>query len=157
MCSRRNSEPTSLNTIVCLPSRSIGLLLFLIIRISTRQNRHRDLMLSLRSTTCSYWVLVLGRWSPAFFFIRFKVAVSRYSVIFCAFFARVKNGYCSRKCCGDQLGQPREQLHRPNWVEQMSFSSSNCCFPRPQGLWPPLFFPTQNGCQKSQIIVTLPL
>ena len=23
-------------------------------------------------------------------------------------------------------------------------------------LWPPLFFPTQNGCQKSLIIVTLP-
>ena len=30
-----------------------------------------------------------------------------------------------------QLGQPREQLHRPSWVAQMSFSSRKCCFPRP--------------------------
>ena len=30
----------------------------------------------------------------------FKGAVSRYSVIFCAFFARAKNGGCSRKCHG---------------------------------------------------------
>ena len=43
---------------------------------------------------------------------RFKGAMSRYSVIFCAFFARAKNGGCSRKCCGHQiwswkLGRPR--------------------------------------------------
>ena len=30
-----------------------------------------------------------------------------------------------------QLGQPREQLHWPSWVEKMSFSSSNRRFPRP--------------------------
>ena len=48
-----------------------------------------------------------------------------------ALFARAKYGYCSRKCHGNQLGQPRDQLHRPNWVEQMLFSSSNCRFPRP--------------------------
>ena len=30
-----------------------------------------------------------------------------------------------------QLGQPREQLHHRSWVEKMSFSSSNCRFPRP--------------------------
>ena len=41
--------------------------------------------------------------------------------------------------------------------------SSESCFPRENvvfrglPLWPPLFFPTQNGCQKSQIILTLPL
>ena len=41
--------------------------------------------------------------------------------------------------------------------------SSKCHFPRSivvfRGLplWPPLFFPTQNGCQKSPITVTLPL
>ena len=34
--------------------------------------------------------------------LRFKGAVSRYSVIFCAFFARAKNGGCSRKCRGHQ-------------------------------------------------------
>ena len=33
----------------------------------------------------------------------FKGAVSRYSVIFCAFFARPKNGGCSRKCRGHHL------------------------------------------------------
>ena len=36
--------------------------------------------------------------------------MSRYSVIFCAFFARAKNGGCSRKCRGHQtwkLGRPR--------------------------------------------------
>ena len=39
----------------------------------------------------------------------FKGAVSRYSVIFCAFFARAKNGGCSRKCRGHhwKLGRPR--------------------------------------------------
>ena len=63
------------------------------------------------------------------FFI--KGAVLRYSVIFCTFFARAKNGCCSRECHGYQLGQPREQLHRPSRVKQMSFSSSNCRFPRP--------------------------
>ena len=39
-----------------------------------------------------------------------KGAVSRYSVIFCAFFARAKNGGCSRKCRGHRiwkLGRPR--------------------------------------------------
>ena len=39
-----------------------------------------------------------------------KGAVSRYSVIFCAFFARAKNGGCSRKCRAHQtwkLGRPR--------------------------------------------------
>ena len=39
-----------------------------------------------------------------------KGAVSRYSVIFCAFFTRAKNGGCSRKCRGHQtwkLGRPR--------------------------------------------------
>ena len=39
-----------------------------------------------------------------------KGAVSRYSVIFCAFFARAKNGGCSRKCRGHQtwkLDRPR--------------------------------------------------
>ena len=30
-----------------------------------------------------------------------------------------------------QLGQPRAQLHPPSCVEKMSFSSSNCRFPRP--------------------------
>ena len=32
-----------------------------------------------------------------------KGGVSRYSVIFCAFFARAKNGGCSRKCRGHQI------------------------------------------------------
>ena len=54
----------------------------------------------------------------------FKGAVSRYSVIFCTLFARAKYGHCSRKCHGYQLGQPREQLHRPSWVEQLSFSAA---------------------------------
>ena len=41
--------------------------------------------------------------------------------------------------------------------------SRKCRFPRAivifcgLALWLPLFFPTQNGCQKSPIIVTLPL
>ena len=41
--------------------------------------------------------------------------------------------------------------------------SRKCRFPRAiivfcgLALWPPLFFPTQNGCQKSPIIVTLPV
>ena len=30
-----------------------------------------------------------------------------------------------------QLGQPREQLHRPSRVAQMSFSWRKCCFSRP--------------------------
>ena len=34
--------------------------------------------------------------------VTIKGAVSRYSVIFCAFFARAKNGGCSRKCRGHQ-------------------------------------------------------
>ena len=33
----------------------------------------------------------------------FKGGVSRYSVIFCASFARAKNGGCSRKCRGHQI------------------------------------------------------
>ena len=55
-----------------------------------------------------------------------------------------------------QLGQPREQLHHPSAVEKMSFSSCNCRFPRPCFV-DAIIFPTQNGCQKSPIIVTLPL
>ena len=77
---------------------------------------------------------------------KFKGAVSRFSGIFCPFFAQAKNGYCSRKCCGHQLGLPREQFHRPGWVEQTSFSSSNCRIPGhclvaaiifPHTKWPP--------------------
>ena len=80
----------------------------------------------------------------------FKGAVSRYSVIFALFLREQKNGYCSRKCRGYQLGRPLEQLHRPSWVEQLSVSAAG-----PGGRH--YFFPTQNGCQKSPIIVTLPL
>ena len=49
------------------------------------------------------------------------------------FFAQAKNGNWPCKCRGHQMmtAWPREQLHRPSWVEQMSFSSSKCHF-----LWP---------------------
>ena len=73
--------------------------------------------------------------------------MSRYSVIFCPFYERAKNGYCSCKCRRHQLGLPCEQFHRPGWVEQMSLSSSNCRFPRPCFV-AAIIFPTQNGCQK---------
>ena len=54
--------------------------------------------------------------------IGFKGAVSRYSVIFCAFFAQAKNGGCSRKCRGHQtskLGRPRglpAWPRHPRWL-----------------------------------------
>ena len=54
----------------------------------------------------------------------FKGAVSRYSVIFALFLREQKNGCCSRKCRGHQLCQPCEQLDRPSWVEQLSFSAA---------------------------------
>ena len=63
-----------------------------------------------------------------------KGAVSRYSVIFCAFFAWGKMATAHASVADIrswQLGQPREQLHHPSWVAQMSFSSRKCCFPRP--------------------------
>ena len=63
----------------------------------------------------------------------FKGAVSRYSVIF---FARGKMAIAHASVGAirpGQLGQPRKQLHRPSWVEKMSFSSSTCRdhFPQP--------------------------
>ena len=67
--------------------------------------------------------------------------------IFCTFFARAKNGCCSRKCRGYQLGQPRKQLHRPSRVEHMSFSSSNCHFPRPS-LVAAIIFPNTKWLPK---------
>ena len=89
----------------------------------------------------------------------FKGAVSRYSVIFLHFFVRGKRATAHASVADTrpwQLGQPREQLHRPSWVEKMSFPRAIVVF-RGLALWPTLFFPTQNGCQKSAIIVTLPL
>ena len=75
----------------------------------------------------------LGRFSHEAAHI-FKGAVSRYSVIFCAFLHEDKMATAHASVADIrpwQLGQPREQLHHPSWVEKMSFSSSNCCFPRP--------------------------
>ena len=50
------------------------------------------------------------------------------------FFARVKNGDCSRKCRGHQTISARSAVRTaspPSWVEKMSFSSRKCRFPRP--------------------------
>ena len=78
----------------------------------------------------------------------FKGAVSRYSVIFCAFFARAKIGDCSRKCRGHQTMTARSAARTASPASRENvFFSSNCRFSRPC-LTPPLFFPTQNGCQK---------
>ena len=66
-----------------------------------------------------------------------KGAVSRYSVIFCAFFCARKNGDCSRKCRGHQTMTARSaartaspaKLSRENvvFLEQVSFSASLPC------------------------------
>ena len=64
--------------------------------------------------------------------------MSRYSVIFCAFFARAKIGDCSRKCRGHQTMTARwaarttespPQLSRANVIvlEQLSFSAALPC------------------------------
>ena len=60
--------------------------------------------------------------------------MSRYSVIFCAFFARVKNGNCSRKCRGHQIMTARSaarttsppKLSRANvvFLQKMLFSAA---------------------------------
>ena len=66
--------------------------------------------------------------------LNFKGAVSRYSVIFYASLREWKMA-TARASVADirswLLGQPREQLHRPTWVAQMSFSSRKFRFPRP--------------------------
>ena len=61
-----------------------------------------------------------------------KGAVSRYSVIFCASsFLREEKMATAHASVADirpwQLGQPREQLHYPSWVEKMSFSAALPC------------------------------
>ena len=61
----------------------------------------------------------------------FKGAVSRYPVIFCAFFAWGKNGDCLRKCRGHQTMTAWWAARTASLPEKMSFSSSNCRFPRP--------------------------
>ena len=80
-----------------------------------------------------------------------KGAVSRYSLIFCAFLRKQKMAP-ARASVADirpwQLGLPHKQLHRP------PAESSKCRFPRAivvfrgLALWPPLFFLPENGCQK---------
>ena len=64
-------------------------------------------------------------------------AVSRYSVIFLAFFARVKNGDCSRKCRGHQTMTARSAARRASppkssrasvvFLERISFSAAFPC------------------------------
>ena len=71
------------------------------------------------------------------FFLSIKGAVSQYSVIFCAFFARGKNGDCSRKCRGHQTMTARSamrtasplELSRENvvFLEQLSFYAALPC------------------------------
>ena len=47
-------------------------------------------------------------------------------------------------------------LAMQNGADQASITRAFVVF-RGLALWPPLLFPTQNGCQESPIIVTLPL
>ena len=89
----------------------------------------------------------------------FKGAVSRYSVIFLRFFARGKMATAHASVADIrpwQLGQPREQLHPQAESRKSRFPRAIVVF-HGLALWPPLFFPTQNGCQKTLIIMTLPL
>ena len=88
--------------------------------------------------------------------VKVKGAVSRYSVIFCAFFVQAKNGDCSRKCRGYQTVSRANSFTAPAESKKCRFPRAIVFF-RGLTLWPPLFFPTQNGCQKSPILVTLPL
>ena len=69
--------------------------------------------------------------------IEFKGAVSRYSVIFCAFFARANNGDCSRKCRGHRTMTARSAART---TSPPKLSRANIVF-RGLALWPPLFFP----------------
>ena len=99
------------------------------------------------SLPCDSWLLLTSRHSHPF-----KGTVSRYSVIFVLFFARAKNG-TARASVADirpwQLGQLRKQLQitaQAEWIK-CRFSWAYVIF-RGLALWLPLFFPTQNGCQK---------
>ena len=63
---------------------------------------------------------------PTFLSNTFKGAVSQYSVMFCAFLREQKMAIVRANVADIrpwQLGQPREQLHRPSRIEQMPFSS----------------------------------
>ena len=82
-----------------------------------------------------------------------KGAVSRYSVIVCTFSSMPKNGDCSRKCRGHSIMTARSVART---TSSPKLSPANVVF-RGLALRLPLFFPTQNGCQKWPIIVTLPL
>ena len=85
-----------------------------------------------------------------------KGAVSRYSVIF-ALFLREEKMATARASVADI-----SSVSRANSFTAPA-ESRKCRFPRAivdfrgLALWPPLFFPTQNGCQTSPTIVTLPL
>ena len=69
--------------------------------------------------------------------LKFKGAVSRYSVNFCAVFAQGKNGDCSRKCRGHHTMTAQSaartaspaKLSRENvvFLEQLSFSAALPC------------------------------
>ena len=85
-----------------------------------------------------------------------KGAMSRYSVIFCTFLRDQKMA-AAHASVADISSVSRANSFTTQAV------SSKCHFPRAivvfRGLplWPPLFSPTQYGCRKSPIIVTLPL
>ena len=77
---------------------------------------------------------------------------------FFALFLREQNMATARASVADI-----SSVSRPTGSFTAPAESSKCSFPRASvvfrglALWPPLFSPTQNGCQKSPIIVTLPL
>ena len=90
----------------------------------------------------------------------FKGAVSRNSVIFLRFFCASKKWWLLAQV--SWTSDQNSSVSRANSFTAQA-ESRKCRFPsesvviRGLPLWPPLFFPTQNGCQKSPIIVTLPL
>ena len=79
-----------------------------------------------------------------------KGAVSRYSEIFCAFLARVKNGDCSRKCRGDQTMTARSAART---ASPPKLSRENVVFLVFCGLalWPPLFSPHKMAAKNHQL------
>ena len=80
-----------------------------------------------------------------------KGAVSRYSVIFCSFFARAKNGDCSHKCRGHQTITARSATRTtsPAKLSQANvFFSSNCRFLR-SCLAAAIIFPTHKMAAKN--------
>ena len=72
---------------------------------------------------------------------------------FFALFPWAKNGDCSRKCRGHLTMTARSAA----WTALPPKPSRTNVVFRGLALWPPSFFPTQNGWQKTPIIVTLPL